>query len=44
MPASQMSERAIEAGLEKTRRSREHGAVAGLSRDLAGQAVKRSGV
>lgn len=34
----------IEAGLEKTRRSQEHGAVERLSRDLAGQVVKRSGV
>lgn len=51
MPASQISERwdwegsrAIGADLEKARRSHEHGVVERLSRDLAGQAVKRSGV
>lgn len=50
MPATQRSERwhwegsrANGAGLEKSR-SREHGAVERLSRDLARQAVKRSAV
>lgn len=51
IPASQRSERvrlggsrAFEAVLEKARRCQEHGVDERLSRDLAGQAVKRSGV